>query len=111
MVVFAGQQLSGAVFAYVPTYFFLQAGISTENAFTIAIGSTAMAFLGIPQLLVFAVGIVCALVMVRSNRLRKRLPPGPPGVPFLGNIPQMPSSGRHRKVSLESLLVTNDGIS
>lgn len=46
MVVFAGQQLSGAVFAYVPTYFFLQAGISTDNAFTIAIGSTAMAFLG-----------------------------------------------------------------
>jgi SP family general alpha glucoside:H+ symporter-like MFS transporter len=46
MVVFAGQQLSGAVFAYTPTYFFLQAGVSTENSFTIAIGSTAMAFLG-----------------------------------------------------------------
>ncbi|KAM0322679.1 hypothetical protein ACHAQA_009269 [Verticillium albo-atrum] len=46
MIVFAGQQLSGAVFAYTPTYFFLQAGISTENAFTIAIGSTAMAFIG-----------------------------------------------------------------
>lgn len=46
MIVFAGQQLSGAVFAYTPTYFFLQAGVSTENSFTIAIGSTAMAFLG-----------------------------------------------------------------
>lgn len=46
MVVFAGQQLSGAVFAYTPTYFFLQAGVSTENSFTIAIGSTAMAFIG-----------------------------------------------------------------
>lgn len=46
MVVFAGQQLSGAVFAYTPTYFFLQAGLSTNNAFTIAIGSTGMAFLG-----------------------------------------------------------------
>lgn len=46
MVVFAGQQLSGAVFAYTPTYFFLQAGISTENAFSIAIASTGMAFVG-----------------------------------------------------------------
>jgi SP family general alpha glucoside:H+ symporter-like MFS transporter len=46
MVVFAGQQLSGASFAYTPTYFFLQAGIGTENAFSIAIASTAMAFLG-----------------------------------------------------------------
>ncbi|KAL2672668.1 hypothetical protein Neosp_013382 [[Neocosmospora] mangrovei] len=46
MIVFAGQQLSGAVFAYTPTYFFIQAGISTDNAFKIAIGSTAMAFLG-----------------------------------------------------------------
>lgn len=46
MVVFAGQQLSGAAFAYTPTYFFLQAGLSTNNAFTIAIGSTSMAFVG-----------------------------------------------------------------
>ena len=46
MVVFAGQQLSGAVFAYTPTYFFIQAGISTENAFSIAIASTGMAFIG-----------------------------------------------------------------
>jgi SP family general alpha glucoside:H+ symporter-like MFS transporter len=46
MVVFAGQQLSGATFAYTPTYFFLQAGISTDNAYGIAIGSTGMAFLG-----------------------------------------------------------------
>lgn len=46
MVVFAGQQLSGSTFAYTPTYFFIQAGISTENAFSIAIASTGMAFLG-----------------------------------------------------------------
>ena len=46
MVVFAGQQLCGAAFAYTPTYFFLQAGVSTENSFTVSIGSTAMAFVG-----------------------------------------------------------------
>lgn len=46
MVVFAGQQLAGTSLAYTPTYFFRQAGISVENAFTIAIGSTGMAFLG-----------------------------------------------------------------
>lgn len=46
MIVFAGQQLSGATFAYVPTYFFLQAGISTSNSFSIAIASTSMAFVG-----------------------------------------------------------------
>lgn len=46
MVVFAGQQLSGATFAYTPTYFFLQAGIATSNAFSVSIGSTGMAFLG-----------------------------------------------------------------
>lgn len=46
MVVFAGQQLCGATFAYTPTYFFLQAGISTDNAFNVAIASTGMAFLG-----------------------------------------------------------------
>lgn len=46
MVVFAGQQLSGATFAYTPTYFFVQAGISTDDAYVVAIGSTAMAFIG-----------------------------------------------------------------
>lgn len=46
MIVFAGQQLGGAVFAYTPTYFFLQAGISTSNAYGVAIGSTGMAFVG-----------------------------------------------------------------
>ncbi|KAH7347384.1 general substrate transporter [Plectosphaerella cucumerina] len=46
MVVFAGQQLAGSAFAYTPTYFFRQAGISAENAFSIAIGSTGMAFVG-----------------------------------------------------------------
>lgn len=46
IVVFVGQQASGAAFAYTPTYFFQQAGVSTENSFSIAIGSTAMAFIG-----------------------------------------------------------------
>jgi MFS transporter, SP family, general alpha glucoside:H+ symporter len=32
--------------AIAPTYFFLQAGISTSNAFSIAIASTGMAFVG-----------------------------------------------------------------
>ncbi|SPO03712.1 related to transporter (major facilitator superfamily) [Cephalotrichum gorgonifer] len=46
MVVFAGQQLAGAAFAYTPTYFFLQAGVDTKNSYSISIGSTAMAFIG-----------------------------------------------------------------
>lgn len=43
---FAGQVMSGSTFAYGPTYFFQQAGIPTENAYQIAIGGTAIAFIG-----------------------------------------------------------------
>lgn len=43
---FAGQVLSGSTFAYGPMYFFEQAGISTNNAYQIAVGGTGIAFIG-----------------------------------------------------------------
>ena len=43
---FAGQVLSGSTFAYGPTYFFQQAGISTNKTYQIAVGGTAIAFVG-----------------------------------------------------------------
>ncbi len=43
---FAGQMLSGAQLAYGPSYFFLQAGMSVDDAYKVGIGSTALAFLG-----------------------------------------------------------------
>lgn len=43
---FAGQVLSGSTFAYGPTYFFQQAGISTDKSYQIAVGGTAVAFVG-----------------------------------------------------------------
>ncbi|PIG90018.1 MFS sugar transporter [Aspergillus arachidicola] len=43
---FAGQVLSGSAFAYTPTYFFVQAGINTENAYQITVGGTAISFVG-----------------------------------------------------------------
>lgn len=43
---FAGQVLSGSTFAYGPTYFFEQAGISTKNAYQVAVGGTGIAFCG-----------------------------------------------------------------
>lgn len=43
---FATQMLSGAQFAYGPSYFFLQAGMDTEDAYKLAVGSPALAFLG-----------------------------------------------------------------
>lgn len=43
---FAGQVLSGSAFAYTPAYFFVQAGISTDNAYQIAVGGTAISFVG-----------------------------------------------------------------
>lgn len=43
---FAGQILSGSPFAYGPTYFFQQAGISTRYTYQIAVGGTGMAFVG-----------------------------------------------------------------
>lgn len=38
--------LSGSTFAYGPTYFFQQAGISTDNSYQIAVGGTGIAFIG-----------------------------------------------------------------
>jgi MFS transporter, SP family, general alpha glucoside:H+ symporter len=43
---FAGQVLSGSAFAYSPTYFFTQAGISADASYKLGLGGTAMAFLG-----------------------------------------------------------------
>jgi MFS transporter, SP family, general alpha glucoside:H+ symporter len=43
---FAGQVLSGSTFAYSPTYFFTQAGISSSNAYKLNLGGTGMAFVG-----------------------------------------------------------------
>ncbi|KAF9883496.1 hypothetical protein FE257_003410 [Aspergillus nanangensis] len=43
---FAGQVLSGSTFAYTPTYFFVQAGINTDKAYQIAVGGTAISFVG-----------------------------------------------------------------
>lgn len=45
-VVWAGQMLCGAQFAYGPSYFFLQAGMGTDDAYKVGVGSTALAFLG-----------------------------------------------------------------
>ncbi|KAF2161413.1 hypothetical protein M409DRAFT_69770 [Zasmidium cellare ATCC 36951] len=43
---FMGQVLSGSTFAFGPTYFFQQAGISTTNSYQIAVGGTACGFVG-----------------------------------------------------------------
>ena len=43
---FITQMLAGAQFAYGPSYFFLQAGMSTDNAYKVGVGGTALAFLG-----------------------------------------------------------------
>ena len=43
---FAGQVLSGSTFAYGPTYFFEQAGMSASDAYKMNLGGTAIAFVG-----------------------------------------------------------------
>jgi MFS transporter, SP family, general alpha glucoside:H+ symporter len=45
-VTFAGQVLSGSAFAYSATYFFEQAGMSSEDAYKLGLGGTAIAFCG-----------------------------------------------------------------
>lgn len=45
-VTFAGQVLSGSAFAYSATYFFEQAGMSSDNAYKLGLGGTAIAFIG-----------------------------------------------------------------
>ena len=54
MVVFLGQQLSGAVMADTPTYFFLQAGVPDSQAYKINIGATGMSF----------IGTICSMVLI-----------------------------------------------
>jgi SP family general alpha glucoside:H+ symporter-like MFS transporter len=43
---FMTQMLAGAQFAYGPSYFFLQAGMSVDDAYKVGVGSTALAFVG-----------------------------------------------------------------
>ncbi|KAJ5604855.1 hypothetical protein N7510_010009 [Penicillium lagena] len=43
---FATQMLAGAQFAYGPSYFFEQAGMTPENAYMVGIGGTALEFVG-----------------------------------------------------------------
>ncbi|KAI0025226.1 sugar transporter-like protein [Xylariomycetidae sp. FL0641] len=45
-VAFAGQILSGSTFAYTPTYFFTNAGLSTDQSFNLSLGAKAIAFVG-----------------------------------------------------------------
>jgi SP family general alpha glucoside:H+ symporter-like MFS transporter len=45
-MVFAGQVLCGAPFAYSATYFFQQAGLSIENSYKVGLAGTAVAFVG-----------------------------------------------------------------
>jgi SP family general alpha glucoside:H+ symporter-like MFS transporter len=43
---FMGQILSGSSFAYAPTYFFVNAGMSTKHSYQLNVGGTAIAFVG-----------------------------------------------------------------
>ncbi|KAJ5273703.1 hypothetical protein N7478_008828 [Penicillium angulare] len=45
-VAFMGQIMSGSSFAYTPTYFFEQAGMSTAKAFQFGVGCTAVSLVG-----------------------------------------------------------------
>ncbi|KAL4999843.1 general substrate transporter [Aspergillus recurvatus] len=45
-VTFAGQVLSGSQFAYSGTYFFEQAGMGADDSYKLALGGTAIAFIG-----------------------------------------------------------------
>ena len=45
-VTFAGQILAGSSFAYSPTYFFTTAGMSDDDAYSLNLGGTAIAFCG-----------------------------------------------------------------
>jgi len=45
-VTFAGQVLAGSQFAYSGTYFFIQAGMSADDAYKLSLGGTAIAFVG-----------------------------------------------------------------
>ncbi|KAJ6014353.1 hypothetical protein N7540_008944 [Penicillium herquei] len=43
---FVGQIMAGSTFAYTPTYFFEQAGMSTSKAFQLGVGCTSVGLLG-----------------------------------------------------------------
>ncbi|KAI5919526.1 general substrate transporter [Camillea tinctor] len=45
-VAWAGQMLSGAIFAYSATYFFAQAGLAVADAYKIGVATNALSFLG-----------------------------------------------------------------
>ncbi|KAJ6103513.1 hypothetical protein N7486_005940 [Penicillium sp. IBT 16267x] len=45
-VAFMGQIMAGSTFAYTPTYFFEQAGMSTNRSFQLGVGCTAVSFVG-----------------------------------------------------------------
>lgn len=45
-IAFAGQVLSGSTFAYSPSYFFEQAGLSSDDVYKLNLGTTAIAFTG-----------------------------------------------------------------
>ncbi|KAI1633997.1 general substrate transporter [Biscogniauxia mediterranea] len=45
-VAWAGQMLSGAIFAYSATYFFTQAGLAVADAYKIGVATNALSFLG-----------------------------------------------------------------
>ena len=47
-------------------------------------------------LVLLAVKIV--LVLHKARTLRKLMPPGPPGLPLLGNLLELPKTGQHEYV-------------
>jgi SP family general alpha glucoside:H+ symporter-like MFS transporter len=57
-VAFAGQQLSGAAFAYNATYLFQQIGLSTEQTYNMNVGGTALGLLGIIVSWLFVMPVV-----------------------------------------------------
>ncbi|KAJ5817391.1 Major facilitator superfamily domain general substrate transporter [Penicillium robsamsonii] len=73
---FVGQILSGSTFAYSPTYFFINAGLNTNNSFQLGVGCTAIAFVGTcfswwlitgfgrRTLYVYGQGILCAILFL-----------------------------------------------
>ncbi|KAK7207656.1 general substrate transporter [Myxozyma melibiosi] len=45
-MVLVGQVMCGGPFAYSPTYFFVQAGLSSDNSYKVNLGATALGFVG-----------------------------------------------------------------
>jgi len=55
-------------------------------------GSTSAALIRYGATLVCAVGLLLAVVSYRYYAFRRRLPPGPSGYPFIGNLLELPKS-------------------